>query len=147
VKKRSPILNLKRMVTMTSEKIKPVVISITIILSLWLLAILIFILYPLGFLMIIPLGFLSIAIIHRKRIAWWIGAIVFGLLGVFNVLWLIAVDLNVILDVISGSSQFRLHPVGIIATLLRIITVFLVVLYFMPGVRRYCLEKANLTDT
>lgn len=127
---------------MTNGKIKFVVISITTVLSLWLLAMFTFFLGPLGFLVIIPLGLLEITIICRKRVAWWIGAVVFGLVGVFNILWLIAVDLNIIRDAISGSSQFRISPLGVIMMLLRIIILFLVVLYFMPGARRYCLGKS-----
>ena len=116
-------------------KINWPVFLISIVISLWWVLVVSFVWAPYGIYVFLPLALLIIGIMLKNKIAWWLGAVVFSLAGILNLLWIVAVDLNVVRDAIINKQQLCLRPVGLAMLFARILVIISAGLYFKPSIR------------
>ncbi|MFH0965029.1 MAG: hypothetical protein V2A58_13600 [Planctomycetota bacterium] len=84
----------------------------------------------------IGLVHLAIRIIQKRKLAWRIGAVIYGLFSVCFLLWILTVDLSLVLDCLRGSMSFRLGPKFFFFVLVKIGLLFaFAYLYLVPSTR------------
>lgn len=135
---------------MTETRAKYVAWSAALVLSLQILAVCVYLFYPAFPAMaaaVIPVGLLVVGIMMRSRLAWWVGAVIFGVMGLAHAIGFLVQVSDPLLTALTGRHPLfgwdPVHSTGI--ALLRLGSLILVGLYLTPSVRRHCDRKLNRT--